>query len=292
MGTFQGEFVETETSDGVELVGLLAEPEESEKLVIHFHGMQGNFFQNSFVQEMLTGYPENNIGFLTVEQRGAEAVRYFAKNDDFVNIGNAYEVFEESRYDIQAWIDFAKEKGFEEIYLQSHSLGTMKTAYYLSNKNKPSVSGTIFISPSDMWGLAMEDIENYQELIEEAKQLKKNGREEEILIEDLWGWGYLSAKTFLNFFDEDTKTAVFNYYDPSKGFEVVKEIEVPILAFLGTKDDGIVTDPHESMNMLERKAEANRFEEAVFEGAEHSYEGFEDQLIEKTVRFIQNNRER
>lgn len=134
MNRFRGEFVSTGTNDGIELQGLMAEPgEDAETIVIHFHGMQGNFYENGFVQEMLSELPENQITFLTVEERGSEAVKYFDQEGEMAKIGDAFEDFEESLKDIDAWIQFARDSGYSRILLQGHSLGTMKVARYLDS---------------------------------------------------------------------------------------------------------------------------------------------------------------
>lgn len=261
-------------------------PEDSDTVIIHLHGMQGNFFQNSFVQQMLSDYPGNGLAFMTVEQRGAEAVRIFPRNDEMVKMGNAFELFEDCLKDIQAWIDFAVEQGYENIVLQGHSLATMKIAYYIAEKEH-RVDAAVLISPSDMRGLAVEDIEGHGELMDRARRLEENGKEDEIVVEDLWGWGYLSAKTFINFFGEDTNTSVFNYLRPEEGFKTVESIDVPVMAFLGTEDDGIVTDAYESMDLLEKHVEP-RFEGRVLEGAEHDYHGFEEKLVEEITGFVES----
>ncbi|MFB6216949.1 MAG: hypothetical protein ABEJ72_08295, partial [Candidatus Aenigmatarchaeota archaeon] len=111
MNEFQGKFVETSTEDGIRLQGLLAEAEKTDTAVIHFHGMSGNFYANSFIKPMLSRYPSENISFLTVEQRGSETIRLFETTEEnIVTIGNAYEKFEDSKYDIDAWIDFLEKE--------------------------------------------------------------------------------------------------------------------------------------------------------------------------------------
>lgn len=286
MEKFTGKFVDTKTSDGVELLGLLAEREESNTIVIHFHGMQGNFFQNNFVQEMLAEYPEKGFSFLTVEQRGAEAVRMFPKNDHYLKAGNAFETFEECIYDIQAWIEFAKKQDYENIYLQGHSLGCSKIAYYLS-ESKTDIEGVIFISPADMHGIFGEYVSKGSELLEEAKEMREKGRGDEIIVEQHDGWKYLSADTLVNLYDKDSNAAIFNFWRPEIGFETFQDIGSSVLAFIGTEDDGIATDPYKSMEMLREKAGKNfEVRTKVLKGAEHDFRGFEKEIIEEVQKQI------
>ena len=263
-GSFTGRFVDTETSDEVELLGLLAESDETEKIILHIHGMQGNFFQNNFVQEMLTEYPRKGISFLTVEQRGAE----------------------ESIRDIEAWVEFARNLGYDKIYLQGHSLGCSKIAYYLS-ETREDLEGVVFISPADMHGILLENIEDGEKLLKEAREMKEENKGDEILVEQHDGWKYLSAHTFVNLYAEDSNAAVFNYRKPEIGFQTVKNIDIPIMAFVGSEDNGIVTDPEKSMKMLREKSENSpRVKTKVLDGAEHDFRGFEKEIIEEVEKKV------
>ncbi|MFB6216948.1 MAG: DUF1749 domain-containing protein, partial [Candidatus Aenigmatarchaeota archaeon] len=168
------------------------------------------------------------------------------------------------------------------------SLGPSKIAYYLANNEHLSVDGVIFISPSEMHGLVLdESCPEHDRLIEEAQELVSQGKGDELLSEPLWGWARLSAETYLNFFGEDSNTDIFNYSTLERGFGTVEQIDVPVLAFLGTEDDGIVKDAEDAMNMLEEHASnCPHFEGIVFEGAEHDYSGFEDEIVKMVISFI------
>ena len=68
-----------------------------------------------------------------------------------VRVGTAYEKFAESLFDIDAYLDFVKEQGFEEVHLSGHSLGAPKAAYYLAKRPDAEISSVLFLSPADMW---------------------------------------------------------------------------------------------------------------------------------------------
>lgn len=286
MENFTGRFVNAETKDNIELLGLLSESNAGKTIVVHFHGMQGNFFKNNFIQNMLVDYPEKGVSFLTVEQRGAEAVRFFPKGDQYLKGGNAFENFGECRHDIKAWIDFARSIGYENIYLQGHSLGCSKIAYYLAESDS-DIEGAIFISPADMHGIFIERVKNGSKLLQEAKEMSKEGKGEEILVEQCDGWKYLSANTFIDLYSEDSDTAIFNFLKPELGFETLEDIETSILAITGSKDAGIVTEPEKSMKMLEEKTiNASEIKTKVLEDAEHDFRGFEKEIIEEVSNYI------
>lgn len=48
------EFVRTRTPDNLILQGLLSEPaKKSDSVILHIHGMSGNFWENSFIKKMI-----------------------------------------------------------------------------------------------------------------------------------------------------------------------------------------------------------------------------------------------
>ena len=289
------EFVETKTEDNLILQGLLSETnKKTDSVVLHIHGMSGNFWENYFVKTILKEYPKNNLSFLTVETRGSELLRWFSTADgDKRLIGNSYEIFEECLFDIEAWINFLKSNGYKNIYLQGHSLGCSKITYYQKIKNNSLIKSLIFISPADMMGLLVEKSykQEYEKFLKEAKELTKKGKENELLSGIHWTFARQSAKSFLNFSFENNNLAIFNYYNPERGFDTIKSIKIPMLSILGTKDDGIPTDAYKSTEMLKENAiNCKKFKGVVFENAEHDFHGFEDRIVKEVLGFISNKK--
>lgn len=284
--------VSSKTSGGIEYKGLLSvSKKSSKKVIIHIHGMGGSIVYNDFYTHMHRFYPENGYSFLVGENRGSGIIKSFDKKNGVVILGNAFERFEDCVQDIQAWVDFAIDQGFEEVWLQSHSLGPSKVAYYMDKVRPSNITGLIWFSPSDIIGLVhySEMINIHKGLLEEAKKLKKDGKGESLLSKKLWGEYLLSADTYLNFFGKGAKTAIFNYGDKSLGWKVINNINVPVLAITGTADDGIepVIKPEKAMNLLKAELKKSpRVKTIVYERAEHSFNGFEKQVVADVLEFI------
>ncbi len=283
--------VKTKTSDGLFLRGLLTRSNTSKKLIIHIHGMAGSPLLNDYYPLMHDGYARVGISFLAVENRGTGMITYFDSDGGSRTVGNALERFEDSVFDIQGWIDYAKNEGFEEIWLQSHSLGTSKVAYYVSTVKSNEVKGLILLSPSDMVGLVHDPVGSKDNdiMLPQAKELVSEGKGHQLIDHKLWGEELLSADTYLNFFDEGTKTAIFNYADEKLGWDVVRSIYLPVLAITGTKDDGVVSvsDPYLAMEKLKKELISSpKVMTVVFEGATHGFDGFGDKIVEEAIRFI------
>ena len=284
--------VQVKTKDGYHFRGLLSEPrKKSNKAIVHIHGMSGDFYINSYYPEMYEVYPKKGIAFIAGENRGTHSITQFKKGDKYVNTGNTYEKFEDCVGDIQAWVDLAKKLGYKEIWLQSHSLGPSKVTYYMHKQKPENINGLIWLSPSDMIGLVHdpEGAKDHKILFPEAKRLVKAGKSEQLLSHKLWGDCILSAGTYLNFFDKKSKTAIFNYGLPELGWDVVNNIEVPVLAITGTKDDGItpVMDAHKAMRLLKQELKlCPRVRTIVYKDCKHGFHGFEKQIVTDVTKFI------
>jgi pimeloyl-ACP methyl ester carboxylesterase len=286
------EFIQTSTSDGFIFRGLMTNTDDKETIIIHIHGMAGDFYHETYYRFMHDQYPKNNIAFLAGENRGTQTVMSFNMVDDSIkNVGNAYEVFEECVYDIQAWIDFAKALGYKKIFLQGHSLGPSKIMYYLDTVKPKDISGLILISPSEMVGSVHDPwgFQFHKVLLPEATQLVADGNGDHLLSELLWDNQTISAKTYLNLFSDDSKSAIFNYLRQDLGWDVVSRINLPVLAITGTKDDGVTPfmDPVKAMDLLKEKfINSSKVVTRVYDGAEHSFEEFEQNIVDDAISFI------
>ena len=65
------ELVRINSSDGIQLPGILYTPESNTKrIVIHIHGLNGNFYENNFLDEISKSYTNRGYAFLTFNNRG------------------------------------------------------------------------------------------------------------------------------------------------------------------------------------------------------------------------------
>lgn len=286
--------ITTTTQDGITFTGQLFEPPQStgiSGLILHIHGMAGDIYIDPFYPAMQTYYPEHGWAFLAAEHRGTHSITQFNTTKGIKNIGNAYELFEDCVIDIQAWIKKAQSLGYEKIWLQGHSLGTSKIIYYMNAFINNPIKGLILLSPSDMIGLTQdpEGEKDHVLCIKEARKLAKTNQGHQLLSNNLWGCMRLSANTYINFFESNSNTAIFNYANEALGWNKVANITVPVIAFTGTQDDGIVPvmDPYQAMSLLEEKlAKCPRKKTIVFDNAEHNFKGFENQIVEEVMKFV------
>lgn len=281
------------TSDGLELHGLLYEPDQSTKSVlVHVHGMGGNFYENKFLDFVAKKLTDDGFGFCVFNNRGCEFLKdtyriVDGKEPEMVRVGTTYEKFEESLLDIKAFIDFVKERGFSNIHLSGHSLGCPKAAYYMAEKNDERIKSLLLLSPSDMLGLVRSNKEQFEKEITEAKKLVAENKGDTILSEWVWGEYPVSAGTYLSLFDDNAKDAIFNFHDPEDKLETLGKITVPTYAVMGTKDDALVVSIEETFSRLETALTSSpKKRTEVLGDANHDYRGHEQEIANAVAGWL------
>ena len=64
------ELVRINSIDNIEQPGILYTPDDNTtKIVIHVHGLNGNFYENRFLDTLAKTYTDNNYAFLTFNNR-------------------------------------------------------------------------------------------------------------------------------------------------------------------------------------------------------------------------------
>ena len=154
------QLVNFQTTDNLELPGLLYEPEKkSEKAAIFLHGNgSASIFYNS---EDMNLYGEElnkkGITFFPFNNRGAHWIKKLNKivkgEKERVTYGMTYELIKECIYDIDGAIAFLKILGYKTFYLIGESTGANKIVVYSYYRTKNPVYKYILVSGSDDLGL-------------------------------------------------------------------------------------------------------------------------------------------
>src|SRR3989344_3986366 len=117
----KGELVETITKDGLELKGFFVDC-KSDTAIFYSHGTSGDFYTHKFIEVQGNFFSKKNVSFLTANNRGHDAytdIRTHTKEGiGKVVVGGGFEKFEDSQYDIGAWVEFLKRRGVKRIILQ------------------------------------------------------------------------------------------------------------------------------------------------------------------------------
>jgi len=282
------------TKDKLELHGLLYQPDRKVKTALaHVHGMARNFYENRFLDSLAKILTQNDIAFSPFNNRGnghlITLVKKINKKFEYVKIGNAFERFKDCILDIKAHLDFLENRGFNNIHLSGHSLGTCKATYYLAKTQDKRVKSLILLSPSDMLGLVREDKKRFKKDIDTAKKMIKKKRGDKLMPQEVWDEYPMCANTYFDLFGNNSLAAIFNFHNPSDKFKILSQISCPIFAIMGKKDDVLIVPIEKIMKIIKEKATSSpQCKFKILGNATHDYRGYEKELAKNILNWIKS----
>lgn len=276
------EFVWVTTEDGIDLYGLLS-PEKCAGVVINIHGTASNFYEMDFVSYFTQAFDKIGYSFLSTNNRGAYVLECYQKS------GAAVEKFEDCLLDIDAWIEYAFSKGFKEIVLSGHSLGTEKVVYYMKKgEHRDKIKGVILLAPADSYGTQEHFLkENNVDLMKEAQELERK-RRGEVFLTSLWkshaGVLQKSANSYINFFSRNSELSKALPLRNGKDLAYYRAINVPILVAIGDQTEYTVIPIKDALALMKKE---NKLTTAYqLKKCTHDFEGKETELASIIVRFL------
>ncbi|MFZ3073549.1 MAG: alpha/beta fold hydrolase [Minisyncoccales bacterium] len=282
-------FCRTDTCDQLRMTGLLFEPEAGSKIgILHLHGRAGGFYANAFLDAMAEIYTAPGFGFLTVNLRGHDQIADFriGNTDQIKRIGQAFDVFEECVFDIGAWLDFFRSRGYEKIILQGYSQGGGKAVYFLNEKPQTDVIALVLMSPADAAGLLKKyDPRNFEKDLALANDMVAQGRGNELLLRPIRGTYYVSANTFIDEFGDPTKANIFPIFE-NGGFGKLENIKIPTLALYGSKENLCINSPKQDLEIIAPHLKNPKSKTSVIKGADHTYHNREIQVASLIANWL------
>lgn len=284
------ELVRINSIDEIEQPGILYSPNEStDKIVIHVHGLNGNFYENRFLDIIAKSYTDKNYAFLTFNNRGRDFITELLKGDGFTIIGGSLERFKDCILDIDGVVNWVKEKGYKEIILEGHSYGCNKVLYYYNHKKDDSIKKIVLLAPCDIpsEGKKFLSAEEYKIAKEESTRLVQADKENELIDFSVMANGKIAAGTYYNDFLPGGENDFIRYADGINGIsEVLNSIDIPTLVIFGDIDECVLTQPIDVvMEYLTNNLSDCNIQ--IISGADHSYTN----RYEELGKVIKNNME-
>ncbi|MGQ9543849.1 MAG: DUF1749 domain-containing protein [Candidatus Bathyarchaeia archaeon] len=285
-----GQLVKTVTSDGIELQGFWIN-RGGDTAIFHSHGTAGDFYTHRFIDVIGGKVSSMGISFLTANNRGHDVYAYLRRHVDgrvkWVQIGGAFERFEDCILDIEGWLNFLEGQGVEKVILQGHSL-CQKLLYYQSLRSDSRVAGHVYLSPgSDASFMYYTLGEKYRETNSMIKRMVEEGREKELLPKELAIVCPMAALSYYGYMTEDGPGNLFPYHDPeSPRWEALSKIREPMLIIFGEVDSLIKPSVEVAARLFGQKAGASKVEVKILKGANHSFIGLENELSDTIVEWL------
>ena len=284
------ELVRINSIDEIEQPGILYTPnEDTNKIVIHVHGLNGNFYENRFLDKLAKSYTDKNYAFLTFNNRGRDFITELLQGNDFTIIGGSLERFKDCILDIDGVVNWVKEKGYKEIILEGHSYGCNKVLYYYNHKKDDSIKKIVLLAPCDIpsEGKKFLSEEEYNKAKEESTRLVQENKENELIDFSVMANGKIAAGTYFNDFLPNGENDFIRYVDGINGkSKVLNSIDIPTLVIFGDVDECVLTQPIDVVKAY-LKNNLSNCNIQIIEGADHSYTC----KYEELGKVIKNNME-
>jgi len=283
-------------TDGINLNGFLYKSNrETNKVILAVHGMSSNCLKER--DEVIAKFAnESNIDYFCFNNRGSELVKYIRKNingkKEKILGGTTYEDVLEGYEDIVGAIIKLKELGYDNIYLQGHSLGCTKIVYtYNELKDEEEndilsyIKGVILLSLIDIpMALKVYLRDKYTNYIKLAEEKEVSGNLNEIMPKEAFIHP-ISVKSFLRYI-RDNKQINFARYGRDNKLEKLNNIDVPLFMRWGNDNEMIIQKAEELVVMVDNIIENNNKDINYIDGADHGYHGKEEILAKQIIEFI------
>lgn len=281
------EFIQFLTEDNVKTEGFINKT-GSKKIIISVHGMTSNSFKKRNYK-LYEEAEKQGIDLMAFNNRGTGLANLYSKGEDRVFGGTSYEDPKESYYDIKAAIEESLRRGYEEIYLLGHSLGSTKVLYtYLRLKEEnythlKNIKKLLLLALVDIGAMVRALKSNLEKYINISKEMIDSGNGLDFMPKGAFIYP-VSAKTFY-VYANNYKDFNFVNYEEEYDYEKLRSIDIPIMVLWGEYDKYIEKQgAYNLKKSLEEKVPG--IDARVIPETDHSYHGAEDKMAEEVLDFI------
>ena len=280
------------TKRGVVLNGVLFRPEEkkaADTVMIAITGIHGNFYSNPFYYNIGDTLNAGGIDFIYAQTNDAfgqiRTVNVHTGREEL--IGSWNERFSYTDEDIEAYLDWAEEAGYEHMILAGHSLGANKVIYYLSRHHDPRVEHFFLLSPANLTHMMSGVTEREKQMIREQVE---RGDGDKMLPFPFMGWVDCIANTA---WDWQFSGLLNNVHTAKDGdFSQASQITHTGALLVGTYDNFTDGDPAEFLrNLNDHMPTAEKNTLIFIEKTGHTYQMKHQEVVDRILKQLQDWRD-
>jgi pimeloyl-ACP methyl ester carboxylesterase len=251
---------------------------------ILLHGTGANFYASSLLEAVAAELRGGGVNVLLANTRGRDLAYVGSTSSGPKRLGAAYEIVDDCRHDLHAWIGFLVNRGFARIGLVGHSLGGIKAIYALSHDDRPeAIACLCAISPARLSYRAFAVGAKSQEFLSQLRQAEEHvaaGRGE-TLMDVKFPIPYLvTAEGYLDKYGQAERYNILN---------LLPRVDCPALVTFGS----IEAQTHEAFRALPEEVEklagkSPRLQVATIAGADHVYSGARSELLARIMGWLRS----
>ena len=279
------DLVEVTTPEGIPLTGAYFAPADVPRAgpvdaMLYFHGDGGHFYSSLYLG-LGHRMAEKGIAFLTGNRRGHDHVANGVRGGPLA--GYAFESVNDSRADFGAWLELLRKRGHRRIAIGGHSGGAVRATYAQATEQFDNVVAVIPVSPGeyDHEGVIALHAEDFSGPFRESERNVAEGRPDVLLRPGVpWGSTW-SARAFVDCFNQDNRYSVIVH---------AANTGCPTHFIFGGEECAI-GGPEELQvcGAARRRLGAAGYphvQVTEIEGANHGYQGREEELFETMYTFL------
>ena len=276
------------TKRGVLLNGVLfrdTEKRMNDTVMIAITGIHGNFYSNPFYYNVGDTLNSGNIDFIYAQTNDAfseiETMNVTTGQKEI--IGSWNERFSYVDEDIEAYLSFVKDQGYEHIILAGHSLGANKVINYLSRHQDAKIDHFFLLSPANLTCMMSGVTDREKQTI---KDQVDRGEGEKMLPFPFMGWVECIANTA---YDWQFSGILNNVHTAKNGdFSQAEKITHTGALLVGTYDNFTDGDPSDFLRNLNDHMPSCKDNKLIFiEKTGHTYQMKHQELADDILHQLQ-----
>jgi pimeloyl-ACP methyl ester carboxylesterase len=196
--------------------------------------------------------------------------------------GGYWGVASEEMRDLAAWIDFAQDRGFNQVVLVGHSAGWAAVRSYQAEKQDTRVVGVVLASGA----VRAETRPTDPDQLAQATRLMAEGRGDDLIRDPKRSFpSFISAATFMDI--ANTPPEFKDFFGIQTPKPAVTRLHCPLLAFFGTQGDvGTAADLELLKSSVQRQSSGpSRLDTVMIKNADHMYTGEEGQVAQSIAQW-------
>lgn len=280
------DLVRTTCRDGVRLDGALIPAAENTAhsaraaiavdAVLCLHGVGSNFYSSGLFEKIGPALAARGVPVLLANTRGHDW--YFVQwiGGNVQQFGAAFEVVDECREDVRAWLEFLRGRGLVRVVLAGHSLGAIKAIHALGHEPDLRPAGLVALSPprlSYAHFMASPDVSpEFLGSIRTAEKMVSEGRGQELFWARHPFNAQISAASYLDKYGPQERYNVYRLLD---------RLPCPALFVYGGKEIDGGGVPFAGVLEIVRAARplAGSIDVEIVPEGDHVYTGVQSDLI-------------
>jgi pimeloyl-ACP methyl ester carboxylesterase len=281
------DLVQTTTRDGLRLDGALlpattaGRPPLSADGLCFVHGHGGSFYSSALFDAFAERLPELGCAVLRVNTRGHDLVSTAATARGGRRLGAAYEVVDDCRHDLAAWLDWLRGRVGPRVGLVGHSSGAVKCLYALAHEPGLSAACVVALSPprlSYSWFSASPEGAEFREDYALAQRLVADGRPDSLVEVRHPLPGLMTAGGYVAKYGPDER---HNY------LRFVSAVACPMLVtFGGMEVEGNMAFRGAPLELTALAAEKPGLRVVTIAGADHFYSGLRGEVVARVIDWL------